>query len=171
VDALEKTAMTTNQTVQIRNLAQIRAQTTMSALRSALRSALTRPQRNAPLLRAQNNAPPRKDLPNALKRAVPIRVGLMRKDLDLRRDLVSQLAMEMNQRKKNRDPSAKRRSPTKRSAERNLLLSAHQKRVQRSQMNAHQIIHAHLRSLKSQRNARRTLSALNSIIMLSLRGN
>jgi hypothetical protein len=171
VDVLEKTAKTTIQTVQIRSLAQIRAQTTMTALRSALTRALIRPprnpQRNAHLLRAQNNAPLRKDLPNALKRAVLIRAGLMRKDLDLRRDRASLLAMEMDQRKKNLGLSAKRKSPIKRSVERNLLLSV----LQRSQMNAHQRSHAHLRSLKSRRNARRTLTALNSIVMLLSRGN
>jgi hypothetical protein len=163
VDALEKTAKTTIQTVQIRSLAQIRAQTTMTALRSALTRAPIRPQRNAHLLKAQNNAPLKRNLPNALKRAVPIRAGLMRKkDLDLRMDRASLLAMEMDQRKKNLGLSAKKRSPTKRSVERNLLLSA----LQRSQMNAHQRSHAHLRSLKSLRNARRTLTVLNSIIML-----
>jgi hypothetical protein len=164
--------MTAIQTVQIRSLVQIRAQTTMTALRSALTRALIRPprnpQRNAHLLRAQNNAPLIKDLPNALKRAVPIRAGLMkRKDLDLRMDRASLLAMEMDQRKKNLGLSAKRKSPIKRSVERNLLLSV----LQRSQMNAHQRSHAHLRSLKSRRNARRTLTALNSIVMLLSRGN
>jgi hypothetical protein len=170
VDALEKTAKTTIQTVQIRSLAQIRAQTMRSALRSALTRALTRAQRNVHLLRAQNNAPLRRDLPNALKRAVPIRAGLMRrKDLGLRRDRVSLLAMEKDQRKRNLGLSAKRRSPTKRSVERNLLLSVLQRRAQRSQMNAHQRSHAHLKSL---RNARRTLTVLNSIIVILLsRGN
>ena len=169
----QKSPMTAIQTVQIRSLAQIRAQTTtMTALRSALTRALIRPQKNAPHLRAQNNAPLRKDLLNALKRAAPIRAGLMRrKDLDLRRDRASLLAMEMDQ--KNLGLSAKRKSPTKRSVERNLLLSVLQRRVQRSQMNAHQSSsHAHLRSLKSLRNARRTLTALNSIIVMLLsRGN
>lgn len=160
----QKSAMTAIQTVQIRSLAQIRAQTTTkSAQRSALTRALIRPRRNAHLLRAQINAPLRRNHPNALKRAVPIRASLMRrKDLDLRMDRASLLAMEMNQRKKNRDLSAKRKSPTKRRGARNLLLSV----LQRSQMNAHQIIHAHLRSLETLRNARRALTALNSIVML-----
>jgi hypothetical protein len=159
VDALEKTAKTTIQTVQIRSLAQIRAQTMRSALRSALTRALIRPQRNAHLLRAQNNAPLKRDQLNALKRAVLIRAGLMRrKDLDLRMDRASLLAMEMDQRKKNLGLSAKRKSPIKRSVERNLLLSV----LQRSQMNAH---------LKSQRNPKRTLTVLNSIVMLLSKGN
>jgi len=116
-----------------------------------------------------------KDLKNLIRAAPIKRVVILMMKVDRTRDRTSQ-PKEMDQTEKNRDQNVRRKNLAKRRGGlRSALLkslSAHlQRRVQRSQMNAHQINLNHLRSPKSPRNAKRSLSALNSIVMQSLKGN
>ena len=116
-----------------------------------------------------------KDLKNLIRAAPIKRVVILMMKVDRTRDRTSQ-PKEMDQTEKNRDQNVRRKNLAKRRGGlRSALLkslSAHlQRRVQRSQMNAHQIYLNHLRSPKSPRNAKRSLSALNSIVMQSLKGN
>jgi hypothetical protein len=116
-----------------------------------------------------------KDLKNLIRAALIKRVVVLMMKVDRTRDRTSQ-PKEMDQTEKNRDQNVRRKNLAKRrgglrSALLKSLSAPLQRRVQRSQMNAHQINLNHLRIPKSPRNAKRSLSALNSIVMQSLKGN